>query len=164
MCASSYRSGMIGWKGGNQKGDGDFHTVKSIEKRWTTGLTHSQSNSYVPCMQLRWFNMFSRLQVFGISSFFSQPHCPLTPFFFSYRTSGGGRIGFFNYSNPFFHVPFDSLSSLKIVIKGKYTQNAGKFFSSLRRRRRRKKEARRTNESETCIINLCAALYALLHS
>ncbi len=80
--------------------------------------------------------------------------------FFSYRTREGENW-IFQLFKPVFPVPFDSLSSLKIVIKGKYTQNAGKFFSILKRRRRRgrrrKKEARRTNESETCIINLCAA-------
>jgi hypothetical protein len=95
---------MIGWKGGNKKGDRDFHTVKSIEKKmddWTHTLTIELVCAVHATQVVQ--------HVFPTSSFwdffiFLPTPLPAHLFFLTERERG--RIGFFNYSNPFF--PFRS--------------------------------------------------------
>jgi hypothetical protein len=66
--------------------------------------------------------------------------------FFSYRTREGENW-IFQLFKPVFPVPFDSLSSLKIAIKGKYTK-CGQVFLEFKKKKKKKKKKKRSEKDK----------------
>jgi hypothetical protein len=144
MCASSYRSGMIGWKGENKKGDRDFHTVKSIEKDGRLDShTHNRTRMCRACNS-GGSTCFPDFKLLGFLHFSPNP-IARSPFF-SYGTREGENW-IFQLFKPVFPVPFDSLSSLKIAIKGKYTK-CGQVFLEFKKKKKKKKKKKRSEKDK----------------
>lgn len=176
----SYRSGMIAQTSTHLKikTEKNKNKKKKIDDWMDTRTIDSLLAEYVLCMQHhRWFNMFpNELLLLSLSppidfkfGYFFSPCCLilnsplLTCFCFVFQKREENRI--FNYSNPFFPFRSTRYRLLKSSQRWKNTQNAGKFVSFyLFIYFYIKGERERTRESETCIINLCGALRALLHS